>query len=85
MTFEKLLGCVLEEILAFLVSSPAFRSLVEGIALKIVADIFHRRATDPDFLAKSDALFQARTLATTDEDRMNVEREIQALMALSSS
>lgn len=67
--------------LAFLVSSPAFRSLVEGIAIKIIADIFHRRASDPDFLAKSDALFQARALATTDEDRLNVEKAIQALIA----
>lgn len=69
----------MEEILAGLVASPAFRALIEGIAVKVVADIFHRRAADPNFLAESDSLFVALGAAKTPEDKLNAEKALQDL------
>jgi hypothetical protein len=71
----------MEEILAFIIGSPALRTFAEGIAIKVVADFFHRRASDPNFLGASDALFVALANATTDEEKLSAQKALQALYA----
>lgn len=74
----------MEEIMSAVLASPAFRTFVEGVAVKIIADIFHRRSIDPDFLTNSDAAFAALSAAQTDEDKQNALVKIQALMSSSA-
>lgn len=69
------------EVVALLLANPEFRSLVESLAVKVVAEIFHRRAVDPAYLAKSDAAFAAHASATTDEEKQNALKGLQSLFA----
>lgn len=69
------------EILLALIGNAEFRALVEGVAVKVVAEIFHRRAIDPAYLAKSDAAFAAHASATTDEEKQNALKGLQSLFA----
>jgi len=71
----------LEEIIAVLLSSPAIRGLIEEIALKLFADIFHRREIDPAFKAASDSAFGLLSAAKTDEEKTHALAEIQRLMS----
>lgn len=66
-------------ILAIL-AMPEVRSFVEEIALKLIADILHRRQTDPEFLAKSDAIFAGLGTAKTEEEKANALRSIQTFL-----
>jgi len=45
----------MEEVLALILANAAFRLFVEELVLKAVAQVFHRRASDPNYLALSDA------------------------------
>ena len=74
----------MEEILQFILTNPKVLLLVEGVAAKvaygIVADIFHRRATDPSFLAASDAAFAQLAAAPTAQEKQNALTAIENLM-----
>ena len=71
----------MEEFIATVLSNPVIRTFVEGLVIKVVADILHRRATDPAFLQKSDEAFAAMSNAKTDEDRLNAQKSIQSLLS----
>jgi hypothetical protein len=75
----------MEEILAAILGSPAFRAFVVAESIKVFAEIFHRRASDPNFLGSSDTLFVALANATTDEERLSAEKALQALYASPSA
>jgi hypothetical protein len=75
------LELILEEIIVALLANAAFRATVEGIVVKVVADIFHRRATDPNFLQASDTVFAALAVAKTQEDLTNAQNSLRTLMA----
>lgn len=72
------------EIVAAVLSDASVRTFVEGVAIKIISDIFHRRSMDPNFLANSDAAFSALAAAKTDEDQLSAIQSIQALIASSA-
>lgn len=73
------------EILSALLSNPELRDLIESVALKVatgvVADILHRRATDPDFLGKSDQVFSQVSQAQTDQEKQDAQAALAALMS----
>lgn len=69
------------EILLALITSPEFRSLVEEITMKIVADVFHRRSVDPDYLAKSDLAFANLYNAKTSEEKTSAQIAVQSLIS----
>ena len=73
------------EILTFILTNAAVRTFIEGLAIKIVADILHRRSIDPQFLTSSDTVFAQISNAKTDEDRINAHKALQALMASSGA
>lgn len=56
---------------------------MEEIAVKVIADIFHRRASDPAFLQASDAVFAELAAAQTPEDQKNAHMALSKLMAQS--
>lgn len=70
------IGPVLEAVL----SSPAVRALIEGIALKLIVEILHRRSVDPNFLAESDSAFANLREAKNDEELANAQDQIRRLM-----
>lgn len=72
---------VLEAILSALAASPAFRAIVKGFAIEVVAELLHRRATDPDFLAHSDATFVAISAAKTPEDLTRAQNALRSLLS----
>lgn len=69
----------MEELIALIISNPAVATFVEGICAGVIADVFHRRALDPEFAKKSDAAYAAYATATTDESKQNALQAIQAL------
>jgi len=76
----------MEEILVALLSNAVFRMTVEEIAVKIFAEIFHRRSTDPDFLNKSDQVFkQLQEAQGDDQKQLAAHQALQGLMALPSA
>lgn len=58
----------MEAFISALMSNVVFRTAIEEITIKILADIFHRRASDPNFLSSSDAAFSALSAAKTEEE-----------------
>jgi hypothetical protein len=72
------------EVVELILTNPIVRSFIEGLVIKIVADVIHRRTVDPQFLAKSDTAFAAYSTATTDEETQNALKGIQALLPTSS-
>ena len=70
-----------EAIILAVLSSPAAMELISSITLKIVAEIFHRRATDPNFLASSDITFAQVINSKTDEEQTNALKALQDLMS----
>lgn len=71
----------MKEIIEAVLSSPDMRAFIEELVLKIVGEILHRRATDPAFLAHSDASFAALRTAKTEEEKKNALKEIQGIIA----
>lgn len=69
------------EIIAALLSSPVVRSFVEECVIHVVADIFHRRDTDPTFRAQSDAAFAQLSQAKTPEEKIDAQKVLQSLLA----
>lgn len=69
------------ELIAAALADPAIRAEIEKIALEAVALLLHRRATDPDFLEKSDAVNASLAGAKTPEDLTNAQKALQSLMA----
>jgi hypothetical protein len=49
---------------------------------EVIAYFFHRRNTDPTFLAKSDEVFASVATAKTQEEKLNASTELQKLMAM---
>jgi len=74
----------MEEALIFLLSNAVVRTFLEGLCIKIVAEVFHRRATDPAFLYSSDAAFSQFASAKTDQEKSDALLKIQSLMVSSS-
>lgn len=50
-------------------------------AMKLIMDIFHRHATDPDFKAKFDVISAQYKAATTQEDKDNAARALSQLQS----
>lgn len=48
---------------------------------KAIAEVFHRRATDPAFLAKSDTVFAQWTSAQTEDDKNAAQLALRDLMS----
>ncbi|QMV49895.1 MAG: hypothetical protein [Mu-like cryoconite phage AB09] len=69
----------MEEIVVLILTNPAIRAFVEGVAVKIVAEIFHRRAVDPEFLKRSDEVFARYSQAQSEEENASASKDIQAL------
>ncbi len=69
------------EILIALLANPGFQKLIEGVAVKCIAEIFHRRSIDPTYLTRSDAAFAAHATAKTDEEKTNALKQLQSLFA----
>lgn len=72
---------VIGPLLEALLSSPAFRALVEGIALKFISEILHRRSVDPQFLKDSDVAFSSLMTAKTDEELTDAQNQVRRLMS----
>lgn len=71
----------MEAFILALLANVAFRTAIEDIAVKLLADIFHRRATDPAFMASSDAAFSALSAAKTDVEVSDAQVKLRALMS----
>lgn len=71
------------EIIAGLLADAAFRLFVEELTLKAVAQVFHRRASDPNYLALSDSIFVQLANAKTDEEQLNAQKALKSLLASS--
>lgn len=69
----------MEEIVVLILTNPAIRAFVEGVAVKVVAEIFHRRSIDPEFLKKSDEVFAKYSQAQSEEEVSNASKDIQDL------
>jgi hypothetical protein len=69
------------EIIEAVCASPIVKAFIEGLCIKIVADLLHRRATDPNFLIKSDAAFASISAAKTSEDQIASQKALAALMS----
>lgn len=69
------------EILEAILTDPIFRTVVENIAVKIIADICHRRTVDPAFLDSSNKAFAALNSAKTDEELVDAQNAIRVLMS----
>lgn len=69
------------EVIEAILADPLVRSYIEGVTLKIVADILSRRAADPDFLAKSGAAFAALSSANTPEGIIDAQNTLRLLLA----
>jgi hypothetical protein len=54
------------------------------VVLKILLEIFTRRATDPAFVTASDAAFAAHANAKTEEEKLNAQKAIMDLMSSGS-
>lgn len=72
---------MLPEIIEALLSSPAFRVLVEDMTLAIISDVFHRRRADPEFQKASDAAFEQLAAAKTSDETKDAQNALRALMA----
>jgi hypothetical protein len=68
-----------------LIEDPTIRGLLlaafEKIGAAAIHEFEHRRDTDPDFLAQSDALRAQRAAIQTEVDRNAYMLALQALMA----
>lgn len=60
---------ILKAVLEAAVGSPVVKSFLEETAIKIVAEVFHRRSIDPQYLADSDSAFRQWGTATTEEEK----------------
>ena len=70
----------MEEILTALLANAAFRTFVEGLVVKLLADILHRRSVDSNFLEKSDLAFKNLSEAKTPEELQIAHQNIQSLL-----
>lgn len=71
----------MDEIVTSLLANPNFRMLIEDIVVRVVAEILHRRASDPEYLAKSDSAFELLSNASTDQEKIDAHLAIAALIA----
>ncbi len=69
------------EIIEELLASPIIKSFIEGLVIKIVADIWHRRTTNAAFLQSSDSAFAQLATAKTPEEQQNAQRAFQSLLS----
>lgn len=82
------------EFVAKILSTPAARAVIVGIlslppvkeflhdlVCRIVAEIFHRRTTDPEYLAKSNAAFELLGAASSEEEQKNALKAIRGLVS----
>lgn len=69
----------MDALITALLSNAAFRTLLEGVAIKVLGEFFHRRVLDPAFLQSSDAALGQYFAAKTDEDKANALAAIRAL------
>jgi hypothetical protein len=67
------------EIIEAILASPVVKAMIEGICVKIISDLLHRRATDPDFLTQSDAVFAAISAANSPEALTLAQKDLAAL------
>lgn len=72
---------MIEQILSALFGNAAFRALVTDITVRVIAEIFHRRSVDPEYLRKSDQIFEQIATAQTDEEKENAHRALQSLLS----
>ncbi len=70
----------MEELIFALLANPAFRTVVEDVAMKIFADVFHRVKSDPAFAAQFDAATAQLSAAKTPEDQIHAQNAIRLLM-----
>lgn len=71
----------METLIAALIADPIVQTFIEGLVIKVVAQLLHRRSVDPDYLQRSDAAFAALQAAKTDEERENAQKTLQSLLA----
>lgn len=71
----------MEEIFIALLSNPVVRSFIEGICVKVIVEIFRRRALDPDWQKKSDEVFDRYASAETEEEKTNALLAMQNLIS----
>lgn len=69
------------EVIGAILAIPAIRGMIEDVAMRAIADIFHRRSVDPNFLTKSDAAFAQLSAAKTPEETTNAQLLLRNLMA----
>ena len=62
-------------------SLPPIREFMHDLVLRIVAEIFHRRKTDPEYEALSDAAFQRFNDAKTEKEEADAIAGLRALVS----
>ena len=70
---------VIKEVIIALLASPDVRLFFEELAIKVMAEVMHRRAIDPAFLVASDAAFKLKADAKTPEEITNAQNAIRLL------
>ncbi len=71
----------MEELIIALLANPAVRTFVEELVVKVVAELFHKRSTDPVFLAKSNQAFAQWGSAQTEQERMDAAKNLSTLLS----
>lgn len=69
-----------EALLAALLGSATIRGYIEDLAMKVIADVFHRRSVDPEYLKQSDAVFAQRAAAKTVADKDAAQDSLRKLL-----
>lgn len=56
-------------LLAAAIKEPEIRSFLEEMTIKVIAEVFHRRSLDPEYLAASDSAFRQWGNAASVEEK----------------
>lgn len=76
-----MLQAILGAITAFVLAQPAVRQLIEEVAVKAIIDVLSRRAEDPEYEAKSDAVFERLRQAKTKEEVTDAQNALRVLLS----
>lgn len=58
---------------------PAVRQEIQALFLTFMAEVFHRRQIDPQYLSQSDAAFSQWNAAETEEEKLAAQKSLAAL------
>lgn len=70
-----------EKVVSTFLADPNIRSALIQMVTGVIAEVLNRRATDPQYLEKSDAAFAQLSSAQTDDEKTKAHLAIAALLA----